>query len=82
MGDKNLAKSTFPNCPEKVEMIESNLTVEIHRVRETASHIAFRERKSKKRLRIKWSRSTRAVMLGKSESLTMATCLLLDGCSI
>lgn len=42
LGHKNLAKSTFPNCPEKVEVIESNLTVKIYRVRETASHIAFR----------------------------------------
>jgi hypothetical protein len=25
-------------------MIESNLTVKIHRVRETASHVAFREK--------------------------------------
>ena len=38
-------------------MIEIDLTVEIHRVRETASHIAFREEDVKGGLRInKWFR--------------------------
>lgn len=52
-------------------MIESNLTVEIHRVRETASHVAYRERRSTEGLRIKR-------LEYKSQRCTMAAYSLLD----
>jgi hypothetical protein len=54
--DEYLAKSTFPNGPEKVEMIESNLAFKIYRVRETASHIAFREEEGNGGIKVKRSR--------------------------